>query len=628
MSVGYRAVGWNRNKRVYDAVLVGGVALYLALFAAVLLLRQPAVTAETVLLRATGSGALVLLHVILCIGPLCRLDPRFLPLLYNRRHMGVTMFLLALVHGAFAIVHYHALGDSHPIVSVFTAESRWDSLSRLPFQPFGALALLILFLMAATSHDFWLANLGAPAWKALHMLVYVAWGLLLLHVMFGVVQDEVGDGTAFLVGAGGAIVAFLQLSAGRRETREDGELPRRASDGWVDACDVDSILEHRARLVTVAGERVAIFRWDGKVAALSNACQHQNGPLGEGKIVDGCVTCPWHGYQYRPEDGCSPPPFTERVPTFAVRLEGRRVLVGATPSPPGTLHLPVAIPSAHAAPAADVAADADPLFIGWRPRLPLPHARATRRLCLRLAAAGLVVGALLAAGHGPFRGGGFEYGTARRLEGVVTLRPQPMLRVARPGTLAGLPVPVVSRYLLVAPGKHGATGLVAGLDGVEVAAYGTLIWRDGRTMLELAARPEPLDERSRTSPAPGSATPAGDGGDAGAPVALGRVTLAGEIVDSKCWLGVMVPGQGRVHRACAIRCLSGGIPPLFHVATDDGRDVALLLVGADGAPLGPVLLDRVAEPLLATGELVRHGDLLVLRAAPDDLVPLGGQAAP
>jgi hypothetical protein len=83
-----------------------------------------------------------------------------------------------------------------------------------------------------------------------------------------------------------------------------------------------------------------------------------------------------------------------------------------------------------------------------------------------------------------------------------------------------------------------------------------------------------------------------------------------------------------VHRACAIRCLSGGIPPLFHVATDDGRDVALLLVGADGAPLGPVLLDRVAEPLLATGELVRHGDLLVLRAAPDDLVPLGGQAAP
>jgi nitrite reductase/ring-hydroxylating ferredoxin subunit/DMSO/TMAO reductase YedYZ heme-binding membrane subunit len=607
MSVGYRAVGWNRNKRRYDAVLLGGVTLYLAVFALVMALRHPAVTAETILIRATGSGALVLLHVILCIGPLCRLDPRFLPLLYNRRHMGVTMFVLALVHGSFAVVQYHALGDVNPIVSVLTAESRWDSLARLPFQPFGALALLILFLMAATSHDFWLHNLTAPVWKALHMLVYVAWGLLVLHVMFGVVQDEVGEGTALIVGVGGALVAFLQITAGRRETREDSRLPPRAPDGWVDACDVDSILEDRARLVTIAGERVAIFRWDGKVAALGNACQHQNGPLGEGRIVDGCVTCPWHGYQYRPEDGRSPPPFTETVPTFRVRIEGRRVLVDATPCAPGTLQRPASIP---AAPRAD-AADADPLYIGWQPTMPRSYAVATRRMSLRLLLGGLAVGVLLAAGHGPFRGGGFEFGTARRLEGVISVAPQPMLRVARPGALGGLAVPVVSRYLLVAEGKFGAADLVAGLDGVRVAAYGTLIWRDGRTMFELAARPKALDESAR------AAAPLPDPGSA---VSLGRVTLAGEIVDGKCWLGVMVPGQGRTHRACAIRCLSGGIPPLLHVATDDGRDVALLLVGPDGEPLGPAILDRVAEPLLATGELVRHGDLLVLRVASEGLV--------
>jgi hypothetical protein len=90
----------------------------------------------------------------------------------------------------------------------------------------------------------------------------------------------------------------------------------------------------------------------------------------------------------------------------------------------------------------------------------------------------------------------------------------------------------------------------------------------------------------------------------------------------------MVPGQGRVHRACAIRCLDGGIPPLFHVATDDGRDLALLLVGPDGEALGRAILDRVAEPLVATGELVRQGDLLVLRAAPADLVPLDDVQGP
>ena len=81
MSVGYRAVGWNPNKRRYDLVLAAGVALYLALFALVSLTRHPDVTLETVLIRGFGSGALLLLHVILSIGPLCRLSPRWLPLL-------------------------------------------------------------------------------------------------------------------------------------------------------------------------------------------------------------------------------------------------------------------------------------------------------------------------------------------------------------------------------------------------------------------------------------------------------------------------------------------------------------------------------------------------------------------
>ena len=67
---------------------------------------------------ALGTAALLLLHVILCIGPLCRLDRRFLPLLYNRRHLGVTMFLLALAHGTFSIFQFHALGNLNPLVSL------------------------------------------------------------------------------------------------------------------------------------------------------------------------------------------------------------------------------------------------------------------------------------------------------------------------------------------------------------------------------------------------------------------------------------------------------------------------------------------------------------------------------
>ena len=73
---------------------------------------------------------------------------------------------------------------------------------------------------------------------------------------------------------------------------------------------------------------------------MSNVCRHQGGPLGEGRVVDGCITCPWHGYQYRPGDGCSPPPYTERIATYATRIEQGIVFVHRRPMPPGTAVAP------------------------------------------------------------------------------------------------------------------------------------------------------------------------------------------------------------------------------------------------------------------------------------------------
>ena len=78
------------------------------------------------------------------------------------------------------------------------------------------------------------------------------------------------------------------------------------------------------------------MEYDGKISAVSNLCQHQNRPLSEGKILDGCITCPWHGYQYLPEKGVSPPPFVETVPTFNVRVKSGRVFVHPKPNPAGT----------------------------------------------------------------------------------------------------------------------------------------------------------------------------------------------------------------------------------------------------------------------------------------------------
>src|SRR5438270_1058136 len=336
MSVQYGAISWNRQKKVYDLTLVSLLTLYVAVFVGVGAWRNPSATAETLLIRALGTAAFLLLNVVLCIGPLSRLDRRFLPLLYNRRHLGVPTFLLGLAHGGFALFQFHALGNVNPLVSLFTSNPRYGSVADFPFQALGFFALIILFLMAATSHDFWLRNLSAPMWKRLHMLVYAAYALLVAHVTLGALQSETSPLLASVLIVGVATVLSVHLAAAFREKRIDRARHQAVDEGFVEVCKVDRIAEKCATVVSLSGERVAVFRYDGKVSAISNACQHQNGPLGEGRIIDGCVTCPWHGYQYRLEGGCAPPPFTEKLVTYRVRLAGGLVEVDPTPLPPGT----------------------------------------------------------------------------------------------------------------------------------------------------------------------------------------------------------------------------------------------------------------------------------------------------
>ena len=348
MSAQYGAISWNRQKKVYDLTLVSLLVLYLAVFVGVGAWRNPSATAETLLIRAFGTAAFLLLNVVLCIGPLARLDQRFLPLLYNRRHLGVTTFLLGLAHGGFALFQFHALGNVNPLVSLFISNPRYGSVADFPFQALGFFALIILFLMAATSHDFWLRNLSAPTWKRLHMLVYVAYALLVGHVSLGALQSEKSPLLASALILGVATVLSLHLAAAFREKQVDQARHQAVDEGFVEVCKVDRISEKCATIISLSGERVAVFRYDGRVSAISNVCQHQNGPLGEGRIIDGCVTCPWHGYQYRPESGAAPAPFKEKIPTFRVKIVKGSVFVHPRPNPPGTRVEPARIDSSQA----------------------------------------------------------------------------------------------------------------------------------------------------------------------------------------------------------------------------------------------------------------------------------------
>jgi len=253
------------------------------------------------------------------------------------------MFLMAAVHGLFSIIQFHALGNMNPFASVFLSNLHYTSISRFPFQSLGFFALLLLFLMAATSHDFWLRQLGPRFWKSLHLMVYLAYGLIVMHVMLGVVQLETSPVYVSLMGLGLGAVTTAHLYAGLKQMKLDKSPQTGENQGFYEVCSVNDIPDRRAKVLLLKGENIAIFRYNNRLSAVNNVCKHQNGPLGEGKIVDSCIVCPWHGYEYRPEDGCAPPPYTEKVTTYELRLQDGRVWVNPHPHPEGTRIEPVRI---------------------------------------------------------------------------------------------------------------------------------------------------------------------------------------------------------------------------------------------------------------------------------------------
>ncbi len=211
--------------------------------------------------------------------------------------------------------------------------------------------------MAATSHDFWLKNLSPRVWKWLHMLIYAAYGLLVMHVALGFLQNQQQIALVVLVVLGVAIVATLHVAAGMCERRRDRGIivdspqSRASARGakvndapWVNIGPIADIPENRGITVTIGnGERIAVFRHNGCISATTNVCAHQGGPLGEGRVVDGCITCPWHGWQYRAADGQSPPPFTEKIATHRVRIVNQRIEVDPMPCAPGMAAAPTRI---------------------------------------------------------------------------------------------------------------------------------------------------------------------------------------------------------------------------------------------------------------------------------------------
>lgn len=246
--------------------------------------------------------------------------------------------------------------------------------------------------------------------------------------------------------------------------------------------------------------------------------------------------------------------------------------------------------------------DRDEFFIGYAPPMPAGLARFVSGIVIGLVFGVLAWAAVVASGHVPLEGGTFDFGHPQRFTGTIVERPYPALRLDETDEHSA------AAPLLVAPGKHGADALVHGLDGRHAVLTGTRIRRGVLTMIELEPASLALGEASAPNLHPGAAT-----ADAGS---LDHVTVKGEVVDSKCFLGVMVPGSGKTHKDCASLCLRGGVPPALFVQDRAGKSALMLLTGASGEAINAEALEIAGEAVEMTGMLQRQGGWLVLRTDP------------
>ncbi|MGD9789163.1 MAG: hypothetical protein AB7Q00_07220 [Phycisphaerales bacterium] len=237
------------------------------------------------------------------------------------------------------------------------------------------------------------------------------------------------------------------------------------------------------------------------------------------------------------------------------------------------------------------------IYVGYLPA-PREH-RDTVRLALPLIMILLAIVASLAALAQRSPGNAVWHVDTNSWTGTILAEPQPMLIVSEHQG--------PSVILLVAEGKHGIRERIKPFNHTTATIKGTLLERDHRRMIEVASSPDAMASVATTPDSPPREIPT--------PKSLGPITITGEVIDPKCYLGAMKPGEGKAHRACAILCIQGGIPPMLLSRDATGIPTYYLLTDAQGhAATIDTVRDFVGMPTTITGTLEQLADLHILRA--------------
>lgn len=249
----------------------------------------------------------------------------------------------------------------------------------------------------------------------------------------------------------------------------------------------------------------------------------------------------------------------------------------------------------------------DEFYIGWQDKAPPSYAKKVKRAVLALVIIVPIVAILLVVTQQPFATSTFEIAQLRTLEGILITEPIPCLKM--PTGIDNKGVPQYQRVLLIGFGKKSATPTLEAIEqaqqqslgGKGVTLEGKLLYFDGKLAIELTKGAAafkgfiPLQNQPSLTQN------------------LGEATLRGEILDPKCYLGVMRPGEGKPHRSCAIRCIEGGIPPFFKVITPADAHQYFFVLDANGNSINDKVAKYVADEVQICGSVERWDDWYVFK---------------
>jgi hypothetical protein len=254
-------------------------------------------------------------------------------------------------------------------------------------------------------------------------------------------------------------------------------------------------------------------------------------------------------------------------------------------------------------------------YIGWQNSAPPGFVKHIRKvlaaLLLLIASLAIILGLY----QQKFDSGNFEFGKITGVKGVYSNSPVPLLKIPGEKDISGnystITIP------LIGFGKFGAQTVMENLEkkagsslqDKEIILRGTLLYNDGKLLMQVEEKDnfnlrmtnKPIRERKQVKE-------------------NSFITeLKGEVVDPKCFFGVMKPGEGKVHKDCAIRCILGGIPPLLRVRDQYGNSSYYIIAGKQGEPINEQLKSFIAEPVSITARVVIQDDWKILLTEPTDI---------